>query len=84
MYKLHVKLPNAGSGVEVNITGLGTFENGKVYDISKEQAEAFRVANGHIVAGEHGEPKHELGPTLVEAFKDREGIKVEKTSTGKE
>ena len=84
MYKLKIDNPNLTPGTEVEIAGLGTFKNGKEYTIEDEAAEYYRVA--HPVAVEGGEQytedgslvtaAYELGPTLLQAFKDDESIIV--------
>ncbi|MCA9340346.1 MAG: hypothetical protein KDA17_05520, partial [Candidatus Saccharibacteria bacterium] len=43
MYVLTVDMPNLEKGMTVEIDGLGFFENGYAYDISKEQADAWRA-----------------------------------------
>jgi hypothetical protein len=81
-YKLELDLPNVGKGVEVYLEGLGMFENPGEYEISDEQAEEFRVA--HQVVTYHQDPDNGLitstdiepGPTVLQYFKDREGITV--------
>jgi len=81
-YKLELDLPNVGKGVEVYLDGLGIYENGKDYEITDEQANAFRVA--HQVVTYHTDEEtgtvthttEEPGPTVLEYFKDREGVSV--------
>jgi len=81
-YKLKLDLPNAGKGVEVYLDGLGSFENGAEHDITDEQAAYFRVA--HQKVKDHKDDDTGLithvdvepGPTLLEYYKDREGIEV--------
>jgi hypothetical protein len=81
-YKLELDLPNYGKGVEVYLEGLGILENGGTYEVSDEEAAAFRVV--HQIVTYHTNPDtgmvthttEEPGPTVLEYFKDREGIKV--------
>jgi hypothetical protein len=81
-YKLELDLPNVGKGVEVYLDGLGFFENGKDYEITDEQADAFRVAHQEVTY--HTDPDNgmvthtteEPGPTVLEYFKSHEGVTV--------
>lgn len=65
-YKLKINQQNLAPGAEVQIGGLGVFENGKVYKISDDQARAFQVHHGRVVAGEDGKSVYELGPKITE------------------
>jgi hypothetical protein len=81
-YKLELDLPNVGKDVEVYLEGLGFFVNPGEYEITDEQAEAFRVAHQKVTY--HTDPdngmvthtEEEPGPTVLEYFKDREGVTV--------
>jgi hypothetical protein len=82
-YKIKVDLPNRPKGAEISIPGLGAFENGKTYDVTDEQAGAFRRARGKMVDDVDGEGnkvgnKLEPCPPLDEL--QIHGVSVEKTS----
>jgi hypothetical protein len=47
-YRLKFDNPNAGEGAQFSIHGLGTFTNGKTYEVSDEAAETFRRSNATI------------------------------------
>lgn len=80
MYQMTVQLPNLPKGADVVVDGLGTFTNGETYTISEEMDMAYRRhnmtqkfthnADGRLVA------KTELGPTLLEATENNEGLDV--------
>ena len=91
-YMLTVDSPNLAEGAPVFIRGLGSFENGKAYEISDEQDEAFRQANMVDVGGVDTDPgteeepnpsygaytpKYELGPSLGDV--QIHGVKIEKS-----
>lgn len=85
MYELKLNLPNVGRGVEVEIDGLGTFKNGTTVEVSKAQAENFRQRNmvTEFETNDKGElqSKFKPGPTVLEAFRDTEGVDVVKAET---
>lgn len=85
MYKIEFDMPNLARGTEVQIDGLGTFANGGTYTITNEQAAAFRVAGRkqRFVPDGHGavDVVTEDGPTVLQAFKDAEGVTVTTTSS---
>jgi hypothetical protein len=91
MYKITLNLPGlpkSGEGSEVEIAGIGRLQNGKTYDISEEEAQAFRNANSNNApvegkTGPDGETLYETqpGPTLLQAFKDNKFVTVEKTKS---
>ena len=58
-YQIKINQPNLAEGTELTILGLGTFENGKTYDISDEQVEAFREANQVDAGGFDNDPESE-------------------------
>lgn len=80
--------PALPKGTVVTVDGLGNLENGKSVVVSGEQHEQFRNHNkkqnfgwdnnGSLIVEE------EPGPTLTQAFKDHEHIKVKsvKSDTG--
>jgi len=86
VYELTIDLPSIPKGNEdhqIQIPGLGTFENGRTYEVSKEQAEAFRAY--HTVqesvvdedTGAYLGSDAKPGPTLLEAAKSMYGVTVE-------
>lgn len=82
MYKVEVNMPNLPKGVPVEVDGLGVFENGATYEISEEEALAFRQKHVVIQTKYDDEGKMTntpvLGPAVVDAFKDSETVKVTK------
>lgn len=81
MYTIKFDFPNLPKGGEIDITGLAViFENGKEYSISKTVAEGYRLHNQHPVVPTDPDPqapiKYELGPTLLDAFKDHPHVTV--------
>jgi hypothetical protein len=56
-YELKIDLPE---GDPIQIPGLGTFETGKTYEISKDEAEGYR---------QYWKREGKLGPTLLQASK---------------
>lgn len=82
VYEVELDLPGIPTGEPVQIPGLGTFNNGDTLDVTKREAEFYR--SYHI----HQEPivdeetqailgsEAVLGPTLLQAFKDTNGVKV--------
>lgn len=92
MYKLEIKMPTLDGGAKIAIPGIGEVGNGK-HEVTDEDAELFRVLGSHLEYAEGVEPNElgqvpvvsVLGPTLAEAFKDNEYIKVtevKSTNTG--
>lgn len=79
MYSVTVDMPNLPKGEEVEISGLGRFENGKTTTVSKEEAEAFRTFHQRVSyeRDENGAliTVTEIGPTLLQA--NILGVKVE-------
>jgi hypothetical protein len=68
-YELKVDLPE---GDPIQIPGLGTFDTGKTYEISQEEANGYR---------EYWKRNGQLGPTLLQASKKMHRIVV--TTVGK-
>lgn len=74
-YELTVDLPDYPKGELVQIPGLGTFENGDSYSVSKEEADAYRAYHTRQIPIEDKETsaivgsKLVLGPTLLKASK---------------
>jgi hypothetical protein len=68
MYELTVDNPNLGKNAKVQIPGLGTFENGQTYTVSKEEADRFRVYQKSV-----GMPDR----TLLQAFQKNDYVTVE-------
>ncbi len=80
MYVLTVDIDTLAKGVPVEVDGLGVFENGYSYDISEEEAEAFRI-KGTTQSFSHDKDgnlivKTEVGPTLLQAAK-RKNVPLE-------
>lgn len=78
MYVLTVDIDTLSKGTPVEVDGLGVFENGYSYDISEEQAEAFRI-KGTTQSFSHNDQgqlvvKNELGPTLLQAAKRKNSL----------
>lgn len=88
MYKMAVNFPNLTKGAEVQIDGLGVFENGYEYEVSKEDAEAYRTFHSVIVDeldedGNLVSRKLAPGRTLLDAFSSEEGVQVATTKASK-
>jgi len=64
VYELKVDLPE---GDPIQIPGLGTFDTGKTYEISKEEADGYR---------EYWKREGKLGPTLLQASKKMHRVVV--------
>jgi hypothetical protein len=79
-YTVTVDMPNLHRGEEIEIPGLGLFKNGSTKDVSKEEAEAFRVfhqtAETTYDADENQQTEWTKGPTLLQANLP-EGVTVE-------
>jgi hypothetical protein len=82
VYELSLDLPSLPKGEPVQIPGLGTFENGETHEITKiehERYRAYHVRQIPVIDEETQEVRGnelENGPTLLQAFKDREDIEV--------
>lgn len=80
-YELTIDQPNLPKGELVQIPGLGTFENGHTYEVTKQEADSYRVyhtrqvpkedKDGNIVGSDV-----ELGPTLLQAMKHSRTVHV--------
>ena len=74
-YEISFDLVGPPRGGTVQVPGLGTFENGKTYEVTKAEADAYRSFHTRqtpIVDDETKEirgTEAELGPTLLQAFK---------------
>jgi hypothetical protein len=75
-YKLTVDQPHLGDAGTVYIHGLGTFTNGKSYEISDDLEQNFRVVNS-VDNGEPYQAKMEFGKPLSEVAESMYGITVE-------
>jgi hypothetical protein len=80
-YELSIDMPNLAKGAEVQIAGLGTFENGSSYKITDEEHDSFRRYHGSIqtVTSEANEilgSELALGPTLIQASENMYGVSV--------
>lgn len=80
MFTLTLDLPNLPKGGDLEIDGLGTFQNGSSFEISDEQANAFSTKDSTLKTTTHEDGKLSNvivpGRTLVEAFKDHPYITV--------
>jgi hypothetical protein len=81
-YELNIDLPNLPKGELVQIAGLGTFENGSSYTITKSEADSYRSYHSRVVpvTGDNDEvlgSDLELGSTLLQASKYMYGVTVE-------
>lgn len=82
VYEMTIDQENLPKGEPIQIAGLGTFENGITYTISKEEADAYRVyhtqhedvidADTQAVLGTEAV----AGPTLLQASKNMYGVEV--------
>jgi hypothetical protein len=83
MYNLTIDLPNLAKGAEVDIDGLGRFENGGSYEISDDEAEAFRTKHQTVTSEYDSEGNlHttlEKGPTVAQAFSGDKNVTVRTT-----
>jgi hypothetical protein len=80
VYKIKFDFKNLPKGGEIDIAGLeGIFENGKTYKVSDAAAEAYRVYHQAPVVSEvqGGPVQWDLGRSLLDAFKDVDGVTVE-------
>jgi len=78
-YELAIDVPGHAEGTEIEIPGLGLFENGSTYDITVSEAEQFQILNTRLVDAEDSDGniigvKSELGPTLAVASETMHGI----------
>ena len=81
-YEVSLDLPGMPKGELVQIPGLGTFENGTSFDVTEEQANAYRVYHQRVDMV-YDEETNELlgseasvGPTLLQAYKNEQGVDV--------
>lgn len=86
VYNLDVDQPGLPKGELVQIPGLGTFENGSSYEVTKSEADAYRSYNStqeptHNDEEEITGSEMTLGPTLLEASKTMYGIEVTTASS---
>lgn len=72
MYLLKLNLPNLSQDAELELDGLGVFQNGHEYEIDNDRAEAFRLR--HVFVDDNG--THQNGPTLLSYYKDSVGVDV--------
>lgn len=80
-YVVKVNQPSLPKGEPVQIPGLGTFENGTSYEVSKDEANAFRTYHTRQIPvyGDDGSltgSDLELGPTLLQASERMYGVEV--------
>jgi hypothetical protein len=83
-YAVTLNQENLPKGAEVAVQGLGLLENGKTKTFTEEDNDVFRQLNGSLVdntdeKGNRVEGTHfELGPTILQAFKNHPYVTVEK------
>jgi hypothetical protein len=83
-YELSINMPNLAKGAEVQIAGLGTFENGSTYKITDEEHDSFRRYHGSVETAIDEETNESLGselvvgPTLIQASDNMYGVSVKK------
>lgn len=87
VYELTIDQPNLPKGEPIQIPGLGTFENGHSYTVTKDQANAFRVYHTRQVsvtdeAGAIVGSRPERGQTLLQAADTMYGVTVETVEAG--
>lgn len=82
VYTVTVDNPTLPKGEPIQIVGLGTFENGGTYTVSKQEADAYRTYHSALVTtrderdGSILGADTELGPTLLQASKTMFGVEV--------
>lgn len=87
MYEITVDNPNSPKGEPIQIPGLGTFENGSTYVVSKDEAASYRAyhATQTTVRGADDDSIFgadlEQGPTLLQAAKNMYGVEVSTVSS---
>lgn len=47
VFKVSVDLPNVGEGTEVEVPGLGLFENGSSRLLTEKDVQTFEIIHGH-------------------------------------
>lgn len=80
MYKLKIDMPNLAPGATVELDGLGIFQNAGTYEITEAEADVFQsratVYNSTFDSSGRIIIEKIIGPDLVEAFSEVEGIEV--------
>ncbi len=79
-YVIKFDIPGLAKGAEVQIAGLGTFENGNEYVISDEEHDSFRRYHGTVT----DKNELELGATLLQSKIHGVAVEATKKSTKKE
>lgn len=88
MYEMTVDLPTLPKGEPVQIVGLGTFENGSSFTVSKEEAERYRNHHAKQVevrdedTGDLLGSEVQQGPTLLQVADSMYGVTVSTASKG--
>jgi hypothetical protein len=87
VYKMKLDIDHLHKGDSIQVAGLGTFENGATHDITESMHNQFRVQNStfkDIVDDDNSVVAVETipGPTLLQAFADRDGINVTANKKG--
>lgn len=81
-YVMEIDVEGSPKGEEFQIAGLGTFKNGETYEVTKEEADAYRTYHSRqkpiLEEGTNAILGSELenGPTLLQAAKGMHGVKV--------
>lgn len=80
MYEVTINMENLPEGADVEIDGLGRYKNGSTNEVTKEEADYFRLRHQTVAYSydKKGNMKQEItpGPTVLEAFKGVDGINV--------
>lgn len=86
VYELAVNIPEQPLGEQIQIAGLGLFENGSVYKITSAEAESFRDYNSKTVIkfDKRGMQKTSTtrGGTLLAVSKNMYGVSVKALKPG--
>src|SRR5689334_979644 len=88
VYEVDLDVPGRPKGDQIQIAGLGTFSNGDSHEITDDQAQAFRVSRSTTepVLGDDDEvlgSERVLGPTLLQASKNMNGVSVTTVTSSK-
>lgn len=84
MYEITLDIPGSPKGEPFQIVGLGTFENGGTYTVTKDEAETYRSHHSRLVPVVSEDDESiigstvELGPTLLQDSKNMHGVTVSK------
>lgn len=80
MYTMTIDLPNLAKGADVEIDGLGLFQNGDTVTVDKDLAETFRQRHQTVESetDQSGNTQRTIvrGPTLLQYFSKHDHIVV--------